>query len=197
MGKFDSAIRIIGTGAFCFLVCFSTAAIVTPLKSAEKLNKANIVIFDMGRVLRDSAAARGMRQSVNDRRSTFQAAIESKRVILKGEEEQLRQQKSLLSPEGISKKQRLLEQKYSVLRQKREEYTKLLNEEVNRARIKLRKVMLSILTEVMKQKGADISMERGAVLVFDEQLNVTEEVLKALDENFSEIKIELPRYSGD
>ena len=54
----------------------------------------------------------------------------------------------------------------------------------------LRKEMAKVLAEIMKERKITITLARKAVLVFDQRLNITEDVLKRLDKNLPTIAVD-------
>ena len=124
------------------------------------------------------------------RRKVFEEEIAKERQNLQATEEQLRKQSTILTPKAINDKRRLLEIDVSDLRRKAEQKRGILNRAFNGATQELRQEMAKVLASLMKEKNITITLARKAVLVFDQRLNVTEEVLKRLDANLSNIKID-------
>ena len=152
-----------------------------------------IAVLDVQQVLRRAKAAKGVRVAMEARRKVFEEEIAKERQNLKAAEEQFRKQSTILSPEAINDKRRLLEINVSDLRRKAEQKRGILNRAFNGATQELRQEMAKVLASLMKEKNITITLARKAVLVFDQRLNVTEEVLKRLDANLSNIKIDFKK----
>ena len=150
-----------------------------------------IAVLDVQQVLRRAAAAKGIREVMEARRKKFEKEISEERLQLQGEENQLRKQSTILSPEAMSNKRRVLENKVSDLRRKAEQKRGILNRAFNGATRKLRQEIAKVLADLMKEQNITITLARKAVLVFDQRLNVTEEVLKRLDKNLPNVKIDI------
>jgi len=149
-----------------------------------------IAVLDVQQVLRRAAAAKGIREVMEARRKKFEKEISEERLQLQGEENQLRKQSTILSPEAMSNKRRVLENKVSDLRRKAEQKRGILNRAFNGATRELRQEIAKVLADLMKEQNITITLARKAVLVFDQRLNVTEEVLKRLDKNLPNVKID-------
>ena len=150
-----------------------------------------IAVLDVQQVLRRAAAAKGIREVMEARRKKFEKEISEERLQLQGEENQLRKQSTILSPEAMSNKRRVLENKVSDLRRKAEQKRGILNRAFNGATRELRQEIAKVLADLMKEQNITITLARKAVLVFDQRLNVTEEVLKRLDKNLPNVKIDI------
>ena len=149
-----------------------------------------IAVLDVQQVLRRAVAAKRIRKVMEARRKEFEEEISEERLQLQGEENQLRKQSTILSPEAMNNKRRVLENKVSDLRRKAEQKRGILNRAFNGATRELRQEIAKVLADLMKEKNITITLARKAVLVFDQRLSVTEEVLKRLDKNLPNVKID-------
>ena len=156
-----------------------------------------IAVLDVQQVLRRAAAAKGIREVMEARRKKFEKEISEERLQLQGEENQLRKQSTILSPEAMSNKRRVLENKVSDLRRKAEQKRGILNRAFNGATRELRQEIAKVLADLMKEQNITITLARKAVLVFDQRLNVTEEVLKRLDKNLPNVKIDIKNQKNN
>ncbi|MBT3536558.1 MAG: OmpH family outer membrane protein [Rhodospirillaceae bacterium] len=149
-----------------------------------------IAVLDVQQVLRSATAAKGIRVAVEARRKAFEEKIAAERKSIQVDEQKLRKQSTILSPEAISEKRRLLENKISNFRRKAEQRRGVLNRALAGATRALRKEMAKVLAEIMKERKITITLARKAVLVFDQRLNITEDVLKRLDKNLPTIAVD-------
>ena len=148
-----------------------------------------IAVLDVQKVLRLAAAAKGIRTALEVRRKSFEAEIVAERKVLKTEELKLRQQSTVLSPEAANERRRVVETKFSDLRRKAEQRRGALNRAFNGATQKLRKEIAKVLAKLMGERKITITLARKAVLVFDERLSVTDELLKRLDKNLPNVVV--------
>jgi len=112
------------------------------------------------------------------------------RKNIQADEQKLRKQSTILSPEAINEKRRLLENKVSDFRRKAEQRRGILNRAFTGATRVLRNEMAKVLAALMKERKITITLARTAVLVFDQRLNVTDEVLKRLDKKLPAITLD-------
>ena len=108
-----------------------------------------IAVLDVQQVLRRAKAAKGIRVAMEARRKAFEEEIAKERRALKVAEQQLRKQSTILSPEAINDKRRLLENNFSDLRRRAEQKRGILNLAFNGATQKLRQEIAKILAALM------------------------------------------------
>jgi len=149
-----------------------------------------IAVLDVQLVMRRAAAAKGINTAMEARRKAFEEEIAAEREVLKDEEQKLRKQGTILSPEAMNEKRRVLENKISDLRRKAEQRRGILNRAFTGATRKLRSEIAKVLAEIMSERKITLTLARKAVLVFDQRLSVTEEVLKRLDENMPNVTVD-------
>ena len=149
-----------------------------------------IAVLDVQLVMRRAAAAKGINTAMEARREAFKEEIAAEREVLKDEEQKLRKQGTILSPEAMNEKRRVLENKISDLRRKAEQRRGILNRAFTGATLKLRSEITKVLAEIMSERKITLTLARKAVLVFDQRLSVTDEVLKRLDENMPNVTID-------
>ena len=149
-----------------------------------------IAVLDVQLVMRRAAAAKGINTAMEARRKAFEEEIAAEREVLKDEEQKLRKQGTILSPEAMNEKRRVLENKISDLRRKAEQRRGILNRAFTGATRKLRSEIAKVLAEIMSEREITLTLARKAVLVFDQRLSVTEEVLKRLDENMPNVTVD-------
>ena len=156
-----------------------------------------IAVLDVQQVLRRAAAAKGIRLAMEARRKAFEAEIAAERQQIRDEELQLRKQSTILSPEASNEKRRLLENRMSDFRRKVEQRRGILNRAFTSATRVLRKEMATVLAELMKERKITLTLARKAVLVFDQRLSVTEDVLKRLDKRLPTVKVDFKRSTAN
>jgi len=184
--------HIVAVGILCCMILPDSGGLTTALAqtSTTSVEIPVIAVLDVQQVLRRAVAAKGIRVVMEARRKTFEEEISEERLQLKAEENKLRKQSTILSPEVTNEKRRVLENKVSDLRRKAEQKRGILSRAFNRATRELRQEIAKVLADLMKEKNITITLARKAVLVFDQRLSVTEEVLKRLDKNLPDVKID-------
>ena len=184
--------HIVAVGMLCCMILPGSGGLTTARAqtSTTSVDGPVIAVLDVQQVLRRAVAAKRIRKVMEVRRKKFEEEISEERLQLQGEENQLRKQSTILSPEAMNNKRRVLENKVSDLRRKAEQKRGILNRAFNGATRELRQEIAKVLADLMKERNITITLARKAVLVFDQRLSVTEEVLKRLDKNLPNVKID-------
>ena len=188
---------VVGLLSYLILGISGELATAWAQKPKNTVDGLVIAVLDVQQVLRRAKAAKGIRVAMEARRKAFEDEIAKERRALKVAEQQLRKQSTILSPEAINDKRRLLENNISDLRRRAEQKRGILNLAFNGATQKLRQEIAKILAALMKERNITITLARKAVLVFDQRLNITDEVLKRLDKNLSKIKIDFKKLDNN
>jgi len=192
-GKNNIMVRhIVAVGIICCMILPSSGGLTAARgqTSTTSVDGPVIAVLDVQQVLRRAIAAKRIRKLMEARRKEFDEEISEERLQLQGEENQLRKQSTILSPEAMNNKRRVLENKISDLRRKAEQKRGILSRAFNGATRELRQEIAKVLADLMKERNITITLARKAVLVFDQRLSVTEEVLKRLDKNLPNVKID-------
>jgi Skp family chaperone for outer membrane proteins len=84
-----------------------------------------------------------------------------------------------------------LEQRYNDVRRQTEERRALLQEATKTAMSQLRQEMGTAIAEVMKAKGVELTLPRSAVLIFDNRLDITAEVVQLLNKRLPKVELNL------
>ena len=184
--------HIVAVGMLCCMILPGSGGLTTARAqtSTTSVDGPVIAVLDVQQVLRRAVAAKRIRKVMEARRKIFEEEISEERLQLQGEENQFRKQSTILSPEAMNNKRRVLESKDSDLRRKAEQKRGILNRAFNGATRELRQEIAKVLADLMKERNITITLARKAVLVFDQRLSVTEEVLKRLDKNLPNVKID-------
>lgn len=187
-GLARASLAIARTAALVLIVGATLAVLPAPPAHAQD-NPLVVMIVDVQRVLRDSAAAKSVIDQVEAQRNAYEQQLEQRKQALKVEEEELRRQQAILSGEAMEQRRRKLERDYADLRRDAEQRRNQLNTAFNSSMRQVREAMARAVADVMKEKGATLTLPRSAVLVFNDKLNVTESVVARLNEAIPEVTV--------
>ena len=148
-----------------------------------------VAVVDVQLVLREATAAKAVRQTVETRRVAFEKELDKETQELRRAEEELRKQQPQLEPEALAERKRELERRFGELRRRTDERRGLLSQSYNAAMRQVRQEMARALAEIMNERRIDVSMSRTAVLIFDEKLDITQEVLARLNKRLPKVEV--------
>lgn len=150
-----------------------------------------IAVVDVQKVLSEADASRQAKSSIESRRNAYEHELQKQKQQLQAGQDQLQKQSAVLAPDALEQKRRELEQRFNDVRRQTEERRGLLQNAMKDAMDQLRKEMGGAIAEVMKRKGIEMTLPRSAVLVFDNRLDITDDVLASLNKRLPKITLPL------
>jgi len=172
-----------------------TLAVLSPLSvaPAKADEPAVIIIVDADRVVWQSKVGKNIRSQLqalkkkveDDNRATGESLQTSYRQI----QEQLQQPPASIDRDALRNRMEDLQTRQQAFEKKLSREVQGVQLGADKARKEVEKVLRPIFQDVMKKHGANIVMDRKLVLVGAGSLDVTEEVLKALDAKISSIPV--------
>ncbi len=175
--------RVLAALAF---VSIATAATVP---AASAANPAVILIVNTQQIFNESKVGQSIRAQLQDQAKKLQAEDKKGSEALQAEAKKLSDQRSILSADDFKKKVAALEKKEADRQEKMRAKGDALQLGVNKARTDVEAAIRPIFAEVMKKNGATLLLDQSVVLAGGVDLDVTAEVLKALDAKITKIDV--------
>ena len=108
---------------------------------------------------------------------------------IKDEEKKIIQQKKLVSPEEYKKKVTDLRKKVSNLQKERNEILKSVANKRAKAKNELLKNLNPIMKDYMKEKNIKMIVDKKSLLLADENLNITKDIMSLLNKQLKSINL--------
>jgi len=175
--------RVLAALAF---VSIATAATVP---AASAANPAVILIVNTQQIFNESKVGQSIRAQLQDQAKKLQAEDKKGSEALQAEAKKLSEQRSILSADDFKQKVAVLEKKEADRQEKMRAKGDALQLGVNKARTDVEAAIRPIFAEVMKKNGATLLLDQSVVLAGGVDLDVTAEVLKALDAKITKIDV--------
>ena len=115
--------------------------------------------------------------------------IQNKEKSIQEEEKKIIQQKKIISAEEYKKKVTELRKKVAILQKERNELLDNVAKQRSKARNKLLENLNPIIKEYMQEKQIRMVVDKKSLLLADESLNITEEIIKRLNKKLKSIKL--------
>jgi outer membrane protein len=173
--------------AMLFSFC---AAGIGAVRAAEQAPLMAAVV-DVQRVLREATASNQARDAIEARRTSYERDLATQKAKLQEAQDQLQKQRAVLTPQAMEQRRQEIDQQLNDLRRQTEERRATLQEATNNVMNQLRKEMGGAIAEVMKSKGVELTLPRSAVLVFDNRLDITNDVLETLNKRLPKVDVPL------
>ncbi|MCF4164601.1 OmpH family outer membrane protein [Zavarzinia compransoris] len=183
-------IKAAAAGLLLSVAPISLVAATSPAL-AEDLPQAKPLIVDYKRIQTASKASLDVNRQIQAVRAKYQAVVDKDLEALKKEEQKLREAAPKLSDAERSKRQKAFEEKVAAAQRRAQASNKAISEAVDTAGAKVREALVPIFSEIMSARGANVLLGTEEVVYFDPSLEITDEVLAALDAKLPSIKVEV------
>tara|TARA_A100001015_G_scaffold206811_1_gene231291 strand:- start:1007 stop:1531 length:525 start_codon:yes stop_codon:yes gene_type:complete len=115
--------------------------------------------------------------------------LKEKEKNIQDEEKKIIQQKKIISPEEYKKKVNTLRNKVASLQKERNKILQEVADQRKKARSELLKNLNPILNNYMKEKKIRLVLDKKSILLADEKLDITLEIMKILNQKLKSIKL--------
>jgi outer membrane protein len=149
----------------------------------------NILVVDVQSLLQNSKSAKMVRQQIEQKRAEYAKEISQEEQTLRQERDALQRQQSTLSAEQLNQKGREFKQKVNELDKSVQSKRQALERSNAEALEKIQGAMLKIITELAKDRKANLVFQRSELVLFDQVFDVTDEVLQKLDEQLPTLTV--------
>jgi outer membrane protein len=149
----------------------------------------NILVVDIQSLLQNSKSAKMVRQQIEQKRSEYAKEISHQEASLRQERDALQREQAKLTPQALNQKGREFQQKVNELDRSVQSKRQALEHSNAEALEKIQSVMLKIITDIAKKRKANLVFQRSELVLFDQQFDVTDEVLQKLDEEMPTLTV--------
>jgi len=172
----------------CAIFALGSAHAETP----AKLPAPVIAIVDVQRILQESLAAKSVQKQLEAQRSKFQNEIEEEENGLRSAEQDLAKQRDKLPAATYADKEQQLRQRFSTVETHVQARRKTLDQAFTDSMNTVRSGLLDVVDKVAHEHGANIVIVKQQALWTDQPLDITDEVLRRLDQKLPKIDVAMP-----
>ena len=148
-----------------------------------------IMVVDVQALLQNSKSAKMVRQQIEQKRAEYAKEISHQEEGLRQERDALQRQQASLSADALNQKGREFQQKVNDLDRNVQSKRQALERSNAEALEKIQEVMLKIITDIAKDRKANLVFQRSELVLFDQNFDVTDEVLRKLDEQLPTLTV--------
>jgi Skp family chaperone for outer membrane proteins len=148
-----------------------------------------IMVVDVQSLLQNSKSAKMVRQQIEGKRNEYAKEISQQEETLRQERDALQRQQSSLSADALNQKGREFQAKVNELDRNVQSKRQALERSNAEALEKIQEVMLKIITDIAKDRKANLVFQRSELVLFDQGFDVTDEVLQKLDEQLPTLTV--------
>lgn len=185
-----NGMKLIGTATLIAAGVMVGTWMDTPATSAQGASGGRVAILDVQRVLARSAAGVSAREQLEKDRASMQKQVDGQRSELEKMKEELDKKGQLLSPDARRDKQEALERRARDFRRLVDDLQASLQKKEEALVSKVLQDLGGLVQKVGKEKGYTLILERqrAGVLYAATEADVTDDVLKAYDDEAKKAK---------
>ena len=147
--------------------------------------------IDLVEVLRQSQATDTIRAVLDEKRAQFQGEFTAREVELMAREKTLQGKRDVMSKEAFDEEVRLFRAEVADIQREIQQKRKSLDNAFQQAQDKLRELAVEIVGDVAKERKLDLVLNKNNVLIFRNQLDLTDIVLERLNERTKDARCEV------
>ena len=144
---------------------------------------------DFKYILNQSDAGKKAQTFLKSKLDNGVKALKKKEKAIQEEETKIIQQKKVISAEEYKKKVTDLRKKVESLQKERNSLLEKVSKQRSKAKTELLKNLNPIIQEYMKEKNIRIVLDKKSILLADENLNITQDIVKRLNSKLKSIKL--------
>ena len=149
----------------------------------------NPYYLDFKYILNKSEAGKKAQVFLKNKLNNGIKSLKDKEKQLQEEEKKIIQQKKLISPEDYKKQVTSLRAKVSSLQKERSTLLDSVSKQRLKARNEILKALNPIIADYMKEKKIRMVVDKKSLLLADENLNITKDILNLLNQKLKTIKL--------
>ncbi len=145
--------------------------------------------LDFKFILNESEAGKKAQTELKNKLENGFKNIKNKESKLQEEEKKIIEQKKIISPEDYKNKVSELRKKVSSLQKQRNNLLQSVAKSRSKARTQLLNNLNPILKDYMKEKNIKIIVDKKNILLADESLDITKDIISLLNKKIKSLKI--------
>lgn len=167
-----------------------------PLNRSEPPPPAIIGVVGLPELFEASVAARGVRQTVQERLARLNEEAQREQASWREAQQQLTAQRGTLTPEQLRERERELQERITNGQRVLRERNAQIQQAGQRALAEVERVALYVIGQVAEARGLNLVLNRGAVILAIDELDITRAVVEQLNRALPSVPVETEAAAG-
>ena len=150
----------------------------------------SIGIVDVQKILRDSQASRSLRPQIEELRKNYQTSVRKRETELRKASQELQRQRAILSSQAFAKRRNDYEEMARKAQVDFQQRKRRIDNAYGAAMRVIQKSMVVAAAKIAEERNFDIVLPKSLVLLADQKLDITGEVLRRIDKSLPSVKLE-------
>lgn len=147
------------------------------------------VVVSVQQIMQEASAMESIRKQIESKRQEYQAAITEQEEELRAKDQELAEQRAILSPEAMEEKKREFRSELTEVQRDVQIKRAELDRAYGKATNQVKKAILDIVDELADEKGFNLALPASQVLYGKPSLDITDQVLSRLNEKLPDVKV--------
>lgn len=176
-----------------FALAFAVLCAAGGGAAAQEAHGPRVAIIEMSRILGEASALRSIQAQGEAQRRIYAADAQAEAARLREVRDALERQKTLLEPAALEERQRAFNRQVRAADQRAQERSRLLRLAVQEGEDRFRVALRQVVAEVAEERGIEVVMPVNRSLFAIAERNVTDAVIRRMNDTFSEITLRFER----
>ena len=172
---------------YIFVFTLLSQLLLSPLYA--QYPDTNVGVVDLNYILSESDAAVDAAKQIEDIARQIEDEIKNTDQSLIDEQNELIESQQIMAPAAFDEKRKEYENKVQNYNVTRQEKLMSIDRIVSESRNEVLNVLKPILEEISNDMGITVLLEKNSVLLNAENMDITEDALKALNKKLPSIKV--------
>lgn len=151
-----------------------------------------IAVVDVQGALRESDAAKKIQALINKRRQDYQRQVTEEEQALRQSEQDLQQQRSILSPDVYQQRLREFRDRVAEVQKSVQQRRRALDQAFTMSMNKVRDALVTVIAEIADERGAKVVLFKDHIVIAEKSLDISEEALHRLNDRLPSVPVDLP-----
>jgi Skp family chaperone for outer membrane proteins len=156
-----------------------------------------IGVVDVDEIMQESAAAKAVRAQAAKYRQDFQTQGSAEEAALRAAQQAIEQERKTLSPQDLAEKARTFDTSVAEYQKRELARRRAFEKSFQAAMTKVQQAMLEATGKVAMAHGANVILPRGQVLLFDDKMSMTKEIIALMDKALPTADFPPPAVDGE
>ncbi len=158
---------------------------------AARFEISRVAVIDLARIIRESEATARVRVLLDGKSAEFQQEFAEKEIKLLAKEKELKAKESLITEDAYQEEVRAFQRDVASIQQDIQNKRQSLDRALQEAQDKIRSLATTIIAEFASEFKIDLVVKEEQLLVFRNQLNITDDILQILNERTKDAQLEI------
>jgi outer membrane protein len=152
-----------------------------------------VAVVDVQFILQEAAASKSIQKQLEAQRETYQSEISKQEDRLRGAEQEMNRQRSIVSPDEFAQQRREFEQQVADVQRTVQARKRVLDQAFNESMTKVRDAVLQTVTEVAGEQKATLVLAKQQVVLAEKSLDLTATVLERVNKKLPSVPVTVPK----